>query len=68
MGCGQSPKAIEDAARAARIHDCIAGLPHGYTRPLSEGGALLSSGQKQLIAVARSLACAPRVLFLDETK
>lgn len=66
MGRGLSAQAIERAARAARIHDFIVQLPQGYDTPLGEGGALLSSGQKQLIAVARALAGGPRVLFLDE--
>jgi ATP-binding cassette subfamily B protein/ATP-binding cassette subfamily C protein/ATP-binding cassette subfamily B multidrug efflux pump len=66
MGRGVPLPALEAAARAARIHDFIAQLPQGYDTPLGEGGALLSSGQKQLIAVARALAGSPRVLFLDE--
>lgn len=66
MGRGVPMAAIEAAARGARIHDFIAQLPQGYDTPLGEGGALLSSGQKQLIAVARALAGQPRVLFLDE--
>jgi len=54
------------AARDARAHDFIAALPEGYDTRLGEGGASASSGQKQLIALARALAGAPRVLFLDE--
>lgn len=41
-------------------------LESGYDTPLGEGGARLSSGQKQLIAVARALAGRPKILFLDE--
>lgn len=66
MGRGLSEPAIEAAARAARAHDFILALENGYDTPLGEGGARLSSGQKQLIAVARSLAGAPKILFLDE--
>jgi ATP-binding cassette subfamily B protein/ATP-binding cassette subfamily C protein/ATP-binding cassette subfamily B multidrug efflux pump len=66
MGRGLGQQAIEAAARAARAHDFILALEQGYATPLGEGGARLSSGQKQLIAVARALAGQPRVLFLDE--
>jgi ATP-binding cassette subfamily B protein/ATP-binding cassette subfamily C protein/ATP-binding cassette subfamily B multidrug efflux pump len=66
MGRGLSQQAIEAAARAARAHDFIEALEQGYDTPLGEGGARLSAGQKQLVAVARALAGAPRVLFLDE--
>jgi ATP-binding cassette subfamily B multidrug efflux pump len=57
---------VVTAARAARAHDFIAALEAGYATPLGEGGARLSSGQKQLIAVARALAGKPKILFLDE--
>jgi len=66
MGRNLPQATIEAAARAARAHGFIERLERGYDTPLGEGGARLSSGQKQLIAVARSLAGAPRVLFLDE--
>jgi len=57
---------VQAAARAARAHDFIAALPQGYATRLGEGGARVSTGQKQLLAMARALAGAPRLLFLDE--
>jgi ATP-binding cassette subfamily B multidrug efflux pump len=66
MGRGLAQAQIESAAHAARAHDFIDALEGGYDTPLGEGGARLSAGQKQLIAVARALAGQPRILFLDE--
>lgn len=66
MGRALSADRIERAARAAHAHDFIERLPQGYDTPLGEGGARLSVGEKQLIAIARALAGDPRILFLDE--
>ncbi len=57
---------IEDAARAAQIHDLIAGLPEGYETAVGSRGHRFSGGEKQRIAIARTLLRNPRILVLDE--
>ena len=66
MGRGLTDERIAAASRAAHAQDFIARLPQGIDAPLGEGGARLSVGEKQLIAIARALAGQPRILFLDE--
>jgi ATP-binding cassette, subfamily B, bacterial len=57
---------IEAAARAARIHDLIASLPEGYDTVVGERGYRFSGGEKQRIAIARTILRNPPVLILDE--
>ena len=57
---------IEDAARAAQIHDTIAALPDGYDTVVGERGFRFSGGEKQRIAIARTVLRNPPVLVLDE--
>ncbi len=57
---------IEDAARAAQIHELIATLPEGYDTVVGERGYRFSGGEKQRIAIARTILRNPPVLVLDE--
>ena len=57
---------IEDAARTARIHDLIASLPQGYDTVVGERGYRFSGGEKQRMAIARTVLRNPPVLVLDE--
>ena len=57
---------IEEAARAAQIHDLISSLPDGYDTPVGERGYRFSGGEKQRMAIARTVLRNPPVLILDE--
>jgi ATP-binding cassette subfamily B protein len=59
-------EAIEEACRAANIHDFIAGLPEGYDTVVGNRGYRLSGGEKQRVAIARVILKDPRILVLDE--
>ena len=63
---GASTAEVEAAARAAHIHDFIASTPKGYATMVGERGLKLSGGEKQRVAIARTLLKNPPVLIFDE--
>jgi ATP-binding cassette, subfamily B, heavy metal transporter len=63
---GASHAEVEAAARAARIHDFIAATPKGYETMVGERGLKLSGGEKQRVAIARTLLKDPPILIFDE--
>ncbi|MFY7858441.1 MAG: ABCB family ABC transporter ATP-binding protein/permease [Limnohabitans sp.] len=63
---GASQAEIEGAAKAARIHDFIASTPKGYQTSVGERGLKLSGGEKQRVAIARTLLKDPPILVFDE--
>ena len=63
---GSTQDEIETAAKAARIHDFIASTPKGYATSVGERGLKLSGGEKQRVAIARTLLKNPPILVFDE--
>ncbi|WP_096701213.1 ABC transporter ATP-binding protein/permease [Magnetospirillum sp. 15-1] len=63
---GAAQDEIEEAARLARIHDFVQSLPQGYDTRVGERGLKLSGGEKQRVAIARTILKAPSILIFDE--
>jgi ATP-binding cassette subfamily B protein len=67
VGREVSDEEIEQAARAAAIHDVIQSFPDGYSTLVGEKGVTLSGGQKQRVTIARTILKDPRILILDDS-
>jgi ATP-binding cassette, subfamily B, heavy metal transporter len=63
---GATQTEVEEAAKSARIHDFIAATPLGYKTAVGERGLKLSGGEKQRVAIARTLLKNPPILIFDE--
>ena len=61
-----SAEEVEQAARVAQVHDFVSRLPEGYETMVGERGLKLSGGEKQRVAIARTILKDPRILILDE--
>ncbi len=61
-----TPSEVEEAARLAQIHDFVMGLPDGYNTRVGERGLKLSGGEKQRVAIARTILKQPQILLFDE--
>ncbi|MDA1089963.1 MAG: ABC transporter ATP-binding protein/permease [Proteobacteria bacterium] len=63
---GAMPSDVENTAKMAHIHDFIMSLPDGYSSTVGERGLKLSGGEKQRVAIARTILKNPRIMLFDE--